>query len=763
MSRINTYSSELKEQISTLEEQILQTVREQSQVGRSAESDIEEAKQTINDLFSRIIEIKEKAAHSEELVQVICKNISKLDAAKRNLTESLNALARLQMFISSLDAAEAIQGTHQYIKASRSLGAVLQLSSFFSKYKDIESIAQLLQRVQIVRDSFCTSIFGDFDQIEDLVYTFEEGSNQPITEDMLEEMEQQESGYDDQLVTRSRLQAACFVIDAMGEETRDRLINSFCVNQLKNYEQLFRPESAGEGLDQMERRFHWFWKTLSDYEAKYRCLFPFSWHVDAHLLQLFCDRTKEHVQTVLSRYETPDMVDVPLLVNALRTTMQFERELVLKMDLGANNVPPENFPYELDEEGTIVDSDSPAGIRLRYERLRKREEREAQKAAEKERIEAEGKVYSDPLDKLPCFLGYISNIFDPYLAAFVNSEKQNFDRLLTRISKGDELATGSDLPVLQGAVKLFQYLKETISRCATMSTGDTLVSLVNEVKVTLGTYQKTLEEKLPHQKNRDSFGDECVKFKKEKDRDYVCYCINTAAYIAEMIPQLEQMAKNLAESKSRDSIDLQSELLDAYFNTVSIGIRTLVSGEYGKVENVLYGMTNINWATFDNIGDQSAYVSTISTILCSEYPNIRNLLSRVYYRNFCDRMAMQFLPRFMDCVARCRHVNEMSAQQMLLDLHSLKTLFLKLPIVGQNETDEFKYIIPPTYNKFVNRAVEKADSMLKLLGTPVSYLASTIHNIMPDATEDDLVTILTVKGATKTEKAECLEEFKNES
>lgn len=77
-------------------------------MGRSAENDVEEAKQTINDLFGRIIEIKEKAAHSEELVQVICKslffngimfrNISKLDTAKRNLTESLNALARLQMY-----------------------------------------------------------------------------------------------------------------------------------------------------------------------------------------------------------------------------------------------------------------------------------------------------------------------------------------------------------------------------------------------------------------------------------------------------------------------------------------------------------------------------------------------------------------------------------------------------------------------------------------------------------------------------------------
>ena len=77
-------------------------VREQSQMGRSAEADVDEAKQTISDLYGRIVEIKEKAAHSEELVQVICKwltprSISKLDAAKRNLTESLNALARLQM------------------------------------------------------------------------------------------------------------------------------------------------------------------------------------------------------------------------------------------------------------------------------------------------------------------------------------------------------------------------------------------------------------------------------------------------------------------------------------------------------------------------------------------------------------------------------------------------------------------------------------------------------------------------------------------
>ena len=33
------------------------------------------------------------------------------------------------------------------------------------------------------------------------------------------------------------------------------------------------------------------------------------------------------------------------------------------------------------------------------------------------------------------------------------------------------------------------------------------------------------------------------------------------------------------------------------------------------------------------------------------------------------------------------------------------------------------------YMKFINRAVEKADMMLKLLGTPVSYLASSMRNM----------------------------------
>lgn len=84
----------------------------------------------------------------------------------------------------------------------------------------LSQIHVLLQRVQVLRDAFCTSIFGDFEQVEDLVYTFEEGEGRVITEDMLDELAAQEAGFDAQLVTRGRLQAACYVGAAAGTEWR---------------------------------------------------------------------------------------------------------------------------------------------------------------------------------------------------------------------------------------------------------------------------------------------------------------------------------------------------------------------------------------------------------------------------------------------------------------------------------------------------------------------------------------------------------------
>lgn len=43
------------------------------------------------------------------------------------------------------------------------------------------------------------------------------------------------------------------------------------------------------------------------------------------------------------------------------------------------------------------------------------------------------------------------------------------------------------------------------------------------MKATLLQFQEALAERLPRMKNKDSFGEECVKFKKSGERDAVCY------------------------------------------------------------------------------------------------------------------------------------------------------------------------------------------------------------------------------------------------
>lgn len=68
--------------------------------------DILETQGSINDLFSKISDIKLKASQSEKMVQEICADIKKLDYAKNHLQTSITSLNRLQMLISAVGQLE---------------------------------------------------------------------------------------------------------------------------------------------------------------------------------------------------------------------------------------------------------------------------------------------------------------------------------------------------------------------------------------------------------------------------------------------------------------------------------------------------------------------------------------------------------------------------------------------------------------------------------------------------------------------------------
>lgn len=69
--------------------------------------DLKDAQAAIQELFRKMKEIKRKAEQSEVMVQEICRDIKKLDYAKKHLTHAITALRRLSMLVSATDQLQA--------------------------------------------------------------------------------------------------------------------------------------------------------------------------------------------------------------------------------------------------------------------------------------------------------------------------------------------------------------------------------------------------------------------------------------------------------------------------------------------------------------------------------------------------------------------------------------------------------------------------------------------------------------------------------
>jgi hypothetical protein len=66
--------------------------------------DLTAAKSAIEELFTKISDIRRKAEASEVMVQEICRDIRKLDFAKTHLTHTITALRRLAMLVNAVGA-----------------------------------------------------------------------------------------------------------------------------------------------------------------------------------------------------------------------------------------------------------------------------------------------------------------------------------------------------------------------------------------------------------------------------------------------------------------------------------------------------------------------------------------------------------------------------------------------------------------------------------------------------------------------------------
>jgi len=768
LSDLDTFVVRVSSQISVLDEEISRAVQQQSLESQRASIEISAAQQSIQELFSKISDIKSKASQSERMVQEICADIKKLDFAKTHLQSSITSLKRLQMLVTAVGQLELLAHEYHYREAANLLDAVNQLLGHFKHYTSIPMIAGVQQRVDAIKSDLKKHVHRAFREIGQLVDTVAD------PRDMV-------SGLPGGM---RALSDACLVVDALGIPSRKELLEEFVQLQLVPYEKLFGSDGNHFSLDDVERRWAWFKRLLKTVDAKFANICPTHWRLPLRLCLEFTERTKIHLVMLLTMMESRDDTDVHALLKALQTTLRFEQEMGTRFGVEEVNKETYRETFSRDKENPHRGKST-----LAYSPLEKSNNISLRDndhvmylPTDHTDLNAEDEEESGFLQlahgTITCG---ISGVFDKFLGAYVLLERQNLEDMLKKLSEeedslsggagGDNSDAASTGNVYSSSMSMFVFIKNSIKRCTTLTTGQTFLALVKEFQTCMKHYQELLKMRCPpplivstgggitstfSSVSHSSTSTQVTTYRIPAGGEVgLCYLVNTGEYCSTVVPQLEVMIKGKIAQNLADKVDL-SEQVDVFMDLVAHALKVLVAGMVDRLEPAFKTMQSIQWGALSQVNEESQYIHMCNSVLMDALPKIRESLAESYFKTFCTKLASEILTRYLEVIMRQKRIAEVGTQQLLLDTYNIKTLLLHLQNLGMANT-EHRSTVPPVYTKLVMTRTAHIETVLKLVGTSEEMLVERFRIMWPEGQAADLVSIMTLKGIKKQEQQNMLD------
>ncbi|KAF8005646.1 hypothetical protein BT93_K0050 [Corymbia citriodora subsp. variegata] len=718
LSGVEPLMQKIHSEIRRIDAEILAAVRQQSNSGTKAKEDLAAATHAVEELTYKIREIKTKAEQSETMVQEICRDIKKLDFAKKHITTTITALHRLTMLVSAIEQLQIMASKRQYKEAAAQLEAVNQLCSHFEAYRDIPKITELREKFKNIKQILKSHVFSDFSSL---------GTGKESEETNL----------------LQHLSDACLVVDALEPSVREELVNTFCSRELTSYEQIFEGAELAK-LDKTERRYAWIKRRMRTNEEIWK-IFPSSWHVPYRLCILFCKKTRKQLEEILINLK--EKPDVGTLLLALQRTLEFEDELAEKFGGGARS---KEIISEDDIDKGENNSQIVSDIRKKYERkLAAHQGTEDEEKDGNKDISVPGAGFN--------FRGIISSCFEPHLTVYIELEEKTLMESLEKLVQEEtwDIEEGSQNNVLTSSMQLFLIIKRSLKRCSALTKNQTLFNLLKVFQRVLKAYATKLFAKLP----KGGMGlvaaatgiDGQIKTS-DRDERVICYIVNSAEYCHQTSGELAESVSKIIDSQYADGVDM-SEVQDEFSAVITKALVTLVHGLETKFDIEMAAMTRIPWNTLESVGDQSGYVNNINLMLNNSIPVLGSLLSPIYFQFFLDKLASSLGPRFYVNIFKCKQISETGAQQMLLDTQAIKTILLDIPSLGRQTSTA------ASYSKFVSREMSKAEALLKVILSPVDSVADTYRALLPEGTPMEFQRVLELKGLKKADQQTILDDF----
>ncbi|VAH82550.1 unnamed protein product [Triticum turgidum subsp. durum] len=631
LSGVEPLMQKIQSEIRRVDASILAAVRQQSNSGTKAKEELAAATNAVQELMYKIREIKTKAEQSETMVQEICRDIKKLDCAKRHITTTITALHRLTMLVSAVEQLQVMASKRQYKEAAAQLEAVNQLCSHFEAYRDVPKISELREKLKNIKKILKSHVYSDFTSLGT--------GKETEDEDLLQQ-----------------LSDACLVVDALEPSVREELVKNFCSKELISYKQIFDGAELAK-LDKTERRYAWIKRRLRSNEDTWK-IFPPSWHVDYLLCIQFCKITRTQLVDILNNLK--EKPDVATLLLALQRTLEFEEELAEKFSGGTTTA--RNKELESDDEAE--------------------QDKEKQKD-----LSVPGAGFN--------FHGIISSCFEPYMAVYIELEEKSLVEQLDKLIQEEkwEIEEGSQTNILSSSMQVFLVIRRSLKRCSALTKNQTLFNLFQVFQRILKAYAAKLYARLPKGGTgivAAATGTDGQIRTSDRDEKMICYIVNTAEYCHQTSGELAENVAKIISSQFSDKVDM-SDVQDEFSAVITKALMTLVHGVETKFDAEMVAMTRVPWSTLESVGDQSEYVNGISSILSSTVPVLGSLLSPTYFQYFLDKLAASLGPRFYLNIYKCKHISETGAQQMLLDTQAVKTVLLDIPALGKQTTVAASY------------------------------------------------------------------------
>ncbi|KAK9474894.1 Vps53-like protein [Dipodascopsis tothii] len=563
----------------------------------SAQPSIErvaQAQTELSSLFEQLTLVQSRASAAEDTITKMTGQIRLLDDTKRNLTQSMTMVKRMQMLAGAREQLALLGRMREYGEAAQLLGAIGELMEHFKAYRSVQQVVELSR------------------QVAELQRT--------LGEQVLEDFEVALSGRPD-APAPATLRAGCGVMDALGGQYRGRLVTWYCNRALREYKGIFRGSEEAGLLDNVSRRYAYLKRLLRTDGGQMAELFPADWRVAEQVCRAFCETTRDDYRQLLAAQAggSAPALDVDLLLGALEETLEFEQYL----------------------ERTFGGDDDHA-----------------------------------------VFGRAVSAAFEPYLGLWVDSQDKKLSALVAQYSNQAVQAQGlgalaasdeDDETVLGSSTELFLFYRRTLARATKIAQGtDALAGLARTFARWLGEYAERVLR--PALQAGDEPPDEAATRR-------VCLAVNTAEYCRVTAGQL---AERLRASGAGEDVTLAREQL-TFARVRDTGLETLVRRVVDTdAKHAWRDMLNRSWGRLEAVGDQSAYVTELATVLERVVGGDmrRHLSARdgsaASYDALTRQVAARVAGTYLRNVAKCRPVTEVGAEQMLLDCYVLKKALLAL-------------------------------------------------------------------------------------